>query len=57
MEQQLAMGRNSEPGSLNFGVEDKAKKELSSQTPQTQPDTTGLTDRNEIECENNLLEY
>lgn len=51
------MGRNSEPGSLNFGVEDKAKNELSSQTPQTQPNTTGLTDRNEIECENNLLEY
>jgi len=54
-EQQLALGRNSESGSLSFGVEDKAKKELFIKTPQTHPNTPWLTDRSETESKNKSI--
>lgn len=52
----ITLGRNSESGSLSFGVEDKAKKEFFIDTPQTHPNTPWVTDKNETENENNLLE-
>ena len=49
------MGRNSESGSLSFGVEDKAKTELFIKTPQTHPNTPWLTDRSETESKNKSI--
>ena len=55
-EQQLALGRHSESGSLSFGVEEKAKKELFIETPQTHRNTPWLTDRNETESKHKSIE-
>ena len=52
----ITLGRNSESGSLSFGVEDKAKKKFFIDTPQTHPNTPWLTERNETESKNDLFE-